>query len=139
MAIREYKCPSCSLMTEKLIPTSDTPPPTTKCPRCGAEAEFKPISQTRLLTSNFQERTVDVEIGHDAATRWADISERQAKRDKVRQQTGQVGLSMVGRNDFAPLPESGKITRTGVNEALTESGFKAGGDTKTDQKIVGAD
>ena len=125
MAIREYKCVECRLMTEKLIPTSDTPPSTIKCPRCGANAEFKTFSRTSLVTSNFQERTLDVEIGHDAATRWADINERQAKRDSLRQQTGQIGLSMVGRNDFAPLSEKEKVTRTEVTEAVAESGFKA--------------
>lgn len=139
MAIREYKCSSCVLMTEKLIPTEITPDPAIKCPRCGADATFITISRTALLTSNFQERTMDVEIGHDAATRWADINERQATRDKIRQQTGQVGLSMVGRNEFSPLPEKDKVIRTDVNEALTESGFKASGDTPTDQKIVGTD
>lgn len=138
MAIREYKCSSCKLLTEKLIPTSDLSPTTTKCPRCGQDAEFISISRTALLTSNFQERTLDVEIGHDAAQRWDDINNRQVKRDKIRQQTGQIGLSMVGRNDFAPLPEKDKILRTDVNEALTESGVKAG-DTQIDQKIIGTD
>jgi hypothetical protein len=46
---------------------------------------------------------------------------------------------MVGRNEFSPLPEKDKVLRTDVNEALTESGFKAGADTVSDQKIVGTD
>ena len=39
-------------------------------------------------------------------------------RDKVRKESGSVGLSMVGRNEFAPISEEVKVTRTELNDIL---------------------
>ena len=140
MAIREYKCENCGLMTEKIIPTALTPPPFTNCARCGEDAAFKAIpSSIGIMTDNFGQQKVDVMIGNDAERRWSDINSRQQIRDAVRQKTGQMGLSMVGRNEFAPLSQEGKELRTEVNTTLTDSGFQSGGDTSTDKKILGLD
>ncbi len=140
MAIREYKCETCGLMTEKIIQTSLTPPPSIKCPRCEKEAMYKSIpSRIGIMTDNFGQQKVDVMIGHDADRRWADINSRQQTRDAVRQKTGQLGLSMIGRNEFAPLSQEGKEIRTEVNSTLVNSGLQSGGDTPADKKILGLD
>jgi hypothetical protein len=65
---------------------------------------------------------VDNFIGRDAERRWDDIHQRQATRDKVRQESGQVGLTMVGRNDFQPLSSEKKELRTSLNETIASSG-----------------
>ncbi len=138
MAIREYKCSSCGVMIEKIIPTVQTPQQIIPCSKCGADAEFQPIpSSVGLLTENFAEQKIDITIGKDANRRWQDISDRNALREKVRTQSGSVGLSMVGRNEFAPLPESEKKGRTEALEAVTREGFKHNPDTPTDKKILG--
>lgn len=140
MAIREYKCPSCGLMMEKIIPTNDTPPPYSTCSRCGAESEYRPIpSSIGIATSNFSHQKMDVAIGRDAERRWADINERQQIRDSVRQKSGQVGLSMVGRNEFVPLSSDQMETRTDVMTSLTKSTPTPGADTSVDKKVLGVD
>lgn len=140
MAIREYKCKSCGLMMEEILPINSTPPASMTCKRCGEQAEFKSIpSSVGLLTENFSEQKVDVAIGKDAARRWQDISDRQAVRDRVREQSGQAGLSMVGRNEFAPLAEGEKVARTEATAAVLAEGYKHQPDTATDKKLVGSD
>lgn len=140
MAIREYKCEGCGLLTEKIIATNLTPDPTIKCPRCSELAQFKAIpSSFGLLTDNFSQQKMDVAIGKDADRRWEDINTRQATRDRVRQQSGQMGLTMVGRNEFAPVPEATKALRTEAAAALSETGYKPGFDSDSDKKVVGGD
>lgn len=142
MAIREYKCPKCELKVEKILPISVTPWPTMPCPRVGCDgtAEFLTIPTSfNLGTENFSEKKVDVAIGKDANRRWEDLHNRQSLRDKVRQQSGQAGLSMVGRNEFVPLPETEKVARTEAAEAVTVEGFKHQPDTARDKKLLGSD
>ena len=140
MAIREYKCPSCGVMIEKILPTETTPRPTEPCPRCGGEANFLTIpTSIGIMTGNFQERKIDIAIGKDAERRWQDVENRQQIRDRVRETSGQSGLSMVGRNEFVPLPEATKVARTEGSEAITSEGFRHRPDTPLDQKLVGTD
>jgi len=140
MAIREYKCSSCGVMIEKIIPTAQIPKESIPCTKCGESAAFQPIpTSVGLLTENFSEQKIDITIGKDANRRWQDISDRNELREKVRAQSGEVGLSMVGRNEFAPLPETEKKNRTEALAAVTKDGFRHAPDTKTDRKILGTD
>ena len=69
---------------------------------------------------------VDSFIGKDAERRWEDINRRNELRDKVRSETGETGLSMVGRNEFTPITTTQKELRTSLNEAVTSGGgFKS--------------
>lgn len=132
MALREYKCTECGLLVEHLIPTSQTPPETKPCSRCGKPAVFLTTpSRIGIMTTNFSHQKIDVAIGADAARRWEDIKTRQEMRDHVRQTTGSMGLSMVGRNEFAPVTEDNRQTRTEVASAIEKSG---GFDTVSEQK-----
>jgi hypothetical protein len=108
---------------ERLLPTSKTPEPLLQCDRCGADASYVEISRVSLVTANFQEQSIDVLIGNDSERRWSDIEKRQKSRDKVRQQTGSLGLSMVGRNDFAPLAPEDKKKRSEIHESLKTTGY----------------
>jgi phage FluMu protein Com len=137
MPIREYKCSSCNLLTEDIIASSLEVPATKTCPRCKSVANFlfMPTSVS-LGLSSFSEAPIDTMIGKDADRRWEDIHKRQEIRDKVRRESGSVGLTMVGRNEFAPISEEVKATRTELNGILPSSGYKPSFDSKEDAKLV---
>ena len=65
---------------------------------------------------------IDNLVGRDAEIRWNDIHHRQEVRDSVRQQTGEVGLTMTGRNEFKPVTATQKKLRTSLNEAVASAG-----------------
>ena len=137
MAIREYKCNDCNLITEEIILGAKPVAPTIICPKCKGEAQFLAIpTGFSLGVSSFSEAPIDNIIGKDADRRWEDIYKRQEIRDKVRKETGSVGLSMVGRNEFAPLAEEVKIARTELNEVIPFSGFKPAFDSPEDAKLI---
>mgnify|MGYP005615570817 CR=1 FL=1 len=123
MPIFEYKCPDCGLLNEKLTLGSQEVTATMPCKRCGAEATKRDFpSSISLARSGMDNAPVDSIVGADAARRWEDIHHRQELRDKVREETGSTGLSMVGRNDFQPLSPDKKELRTSLNETIAASG-----------------
>ena len=137
MAIREYKCEVCNLITEKIIAASQEIKESIPCPRCKENAKFLEMpTSISLGRSTFSEAPIDTIIGKDADRRWEDIYKRQETRDKVRKESGSVGLSMVGRNEFAPISEEVKVTRTELNDILPASGFKQGFDSPEDSKLI---
>lgn len=109
MAIREYKC-SCKCVKEVIMPTQDVPPEFVECPKCGSPAPLVQFSRTGLVTSNFQENTLDVAIGADSDKKWAMYAERQEERNKVRKETGSLGLTEMN-GTYVPIPESRKAAR----------------------------
>lgn len=122
MPIFEYNC-SCGLRHEHLVLPPHTAPTTHPCPRCRAEAVKQDYpSSVALARSGMDNPPVDNFIGKDAERRWADIHRRQETRDRVRQETGTQGLTMVGRNDFQPLSPTQKELRTSLNETIASSG-----------------
>lgn len=138
MAIREYVCPNCDLHFEKLIPTQETPASLMECPRCGHMAQFQEIpSSVGISTTNFSERTIDVAIGADAERRWEDIHQRQAQRDRVRQESQQVGISMTGRSEFTPLTPEDHQRRGEALDILAQQGHKLKTDNDTDKRLLG--
>jgi putative FmdB family regulatory protein len=122
MPIFEYKCPDCQLLSEKLVLGSAAAPATVTCPRCKGVAAKKEFSSFAMARSGMDNAPIDNAIGKDAELRWTDINRRQEARNKVRQDTGTTGLTMVGRNDFAPLTETQKELRTSLSEAVEASG-----------------
>jgi hypothetical protein len=64
---------------------------------------------------------IDNIIGKDADARWSDIHERQQIRNTARTQTGSAGLTEVGKNEFAPISEKSKETRTEVTASLKQA------------------
>ncbi len=138
MAIREYKC-ACGVLTEKIIFDAKNIPSTIICPKCQGEATHLVMpTSISLGRSTFSEAPIDVIIGKDSDRRWEDINRRQELRDKVRKETGSMGLSMVGRDEFAPIGEETKAKRTESTEVLEKSGHKQTFDEPSDAKILGA-
>lgn len=137
MAIREYKCKDCNLITEKIIAASQEISKSISCPKCKGESLFLEMpTSISLGRSTFSEAPIDTIIGKDADRRWEDIHKRQEVRDKVRKDSGSVGLSMVGRNEFAPIAEEVKVARTELNDILPTSGFKPTFDSPEDAKLI---
>lgn len=64
---------------------------------------------------------IDNFIGKDAEMKWNDIKERQDKRNKVRSETGSLGLSQVGRNEYVPVSEDNVRTREEVSKSMGEA------------------
>lgn len=123
MPLFEYKCSKCSLLDERLVYPPEKPLPEVPCARCGAPAhrmEFP--SRISLSRSSMDNAPVDSLVGRDAEARWNDIRRRQEIRDGVRRETGEVGLSMNGRNAFQPLTSTQKELRTSLSEAVASAG-----------------
>ena len=122
MPIFEYTCP-CGVRHEHLVLSSNPPPPTHPCPRCHQLALKRDFpTSVALARSAMDNAPVDNLVGADSERRWADIHHRQEIRNRVRQETGEAGLTMVGRNDFQPLSQEKKELRTSLNETIASSG-----------------
>lgn len=122
MPLFEYKCSSCGLVGELYVPTGRTIPEKTACTRCHQDAIKKEVSTFSLQRSGMDNPPLDNLIGKDAEVRWNDIHHRQEIRDKVRKESGEVGLSMTGRNTFEPLKVEQKKLRTSLHEAVAARG-----------------
>jgi len=137
MALREYKC-ECGVLTEKVILGSKEVPMSISCSKCGGVAVFMPMpSSVSLGRSTFSEAPLDIMIGKDANRKWESIHAQQEVRDKVRKETGSVGLTMT-KEGYAPISEETKAKRTEATEVLAKTGHKPKYDSSTDAKILGA-
>lgn len=123
MPIFEYRCPECRLLNEHITMTPSGPPQKISCKRCGAEAiKTDYPSSISLARSGMDNAPLDNAIGKDAEKRWGAIHARQAIRDSVRKETGEVGLSKVGQDKFVPVTSAQKELRTSVNETVATAG-----------------
>jgi len=137
MAIREYKCQDCNLITEKIINASQEIKESISCPKCKGNASYLEIpTSISLGVSSFSQAPLDNIIGKDSERRWENIHRRQEIRDKVRKESGSVGISMVGRDQFAPLTIEDKERRSELNEILPISGHKQTFDSSDDAKLI---
>jgi putative FmdB family regulatory protein len=111
MAKYDFKCNNedCGVVQEVIQSVHDPLPEWKKCPACGCRASHV-FSVVSISQANLEKQSFDALIGRDAEKRWENIRERQVKRDKVRQATGQENLTMTGFNEFKPLPADKKLT-----------------------------
>lgn len=102
MPTYDYKClaDECGVVHELIQSIHKTLPESLPCPRCGEDAFHVILTAPGVLTGNMSQKTEDVAIGKDAEARWNRIHERQAHRDKIRQDSGKQGLTMVGRDEY---------------------------------------
>ena len=98
--IYEYRCESCQAVQEHVQPLADTRPKWKKCPKCGSRAIPAIVHAPAVARSGMSEVPFDIAVGRDADARWASIHERQAKRDKIRKETGKRALTQTGRNEY---------------------------------------
>jgi hypothetical protein len=94
-------------------------------------------SRVSLGRSTFSEAPLDVVIGKDAERKWESIHAQQEVRDKVRKETGSVGLTRT-KDGYVPISEETKQKRTELTEVLTKTGHKPKYDNSSDAKILGA-
>lgn len=106
------------------------------CILCGKLAHSE-ITAPAIITGNStpHKTSIDVAIGKKANEKWENINRRQGIRDKVRRETGKIGLSMTGRDEFKPVSDENKVARTKANTALQEKGTNPQY-SKADAKLV---
>lgn len=127
MPLREYLCPSCGLLDERLI--NGEPPESVACRRCKTSADLKRIpSSIALARSTMDNAPVDNLIGRDAEVKWGLLNQRQKQRDKVRVETASQGISataigVTGPEAYKPVTPEQKTTRTEVSQAIEASGY----------------
>jgi putative FmdB family regulatory protein len=135
MARYDYSCEKCDIVKELVQSVDAVLPKTIKCPGCDGDMEFvqHPVA---LGVSSMDTTPLDVAVGRDADARWERIHERQAVRDKVREESGITGLTATGTNEYVPLSIEKKFDRTDAMKTVQKDGFKPVYDDK-DKKIVG--
>jgi hypothetical protein len=121
----DYKCTNqeCGALTEKIFPANEEKPKTAPCQACDSPAEFQ-FPAPAVMTSGMTNSPIDVAVGREANARWERIHEQQDKRNKVRTDTGSVGLAAAGVESFKPLSQDQKQARTAAFESVKRDGFK---------------
>ena len=122
MAIREYTCSACGLVDEIILPISKEPPTERNCPLCGKPSRLVVFSKTHLVTSNFTNNPLDISIGASSEARWKVYLERQDQRNKIRKETGSLGLSEVKTGVFVPISEERKSEREKAEVVIGQQG-----------------
>jgi uncharacterized OB-fold protein len=123
MALREYKCEGCGVTEEVIVRTSDHVPPFKVCLRCGSQSRFVEFSRFGIARSSFSESPIDIKIGADAERKWAKYHEDIAARNKVRKETGSLGLTEVHEGQYEPISEERKSERARVYEVAERTGL----------------
>lgn len=127
MPLREYLCPACGLLDERLI--NGAPPENVACRRCKEPASLKLIpSSIALARSGMDNPPVDNLVGKDSELKWGLLRERMQARDKIRVATATQGLSATaigatGPEGYKPVTPEQKATRTEVTRAIEASGY----------------
>ena len=120
----EYQCigDGCRAVIELIQVRSSDRKEEITCPHCRAAAEFK-ISPAAVSRVGMTNQPFDVAVGRDSDTRWKILHERNAIRDKVRKDSGQVGLTATGVNSFQPISDQQRRRQTAKTRAIEYSGF----------------
>jgi putative FmdB family regulatory protein len=126
----DYQCQDekCGFVQELILQSHVDRPEWKKCPECGGRSVQVILTAPSVSRQGSSDAPFDVAIGRDAEARWARIHERQAKRDKVRQESGATGLQLTGFDAYKPLSADKKLTLV--------RGIEGGADNKRDRKLV---
>jgi putative FmdB family regulatory protein len=123
MARYDFKCEKCDIVKEVIQSVEKQLPKTIECPSCKGRMDFV-IPLVSLGVSTMDTAPIDVVVGRDADARWARINERQEVRNKVRQESGVVGLTATGTNEYQPIDTKQKFRRTDAMKTVEKDGFK---------------
>lgn len=121
MARYDFICGKCDIVKELVQSVHATLPESIECPGCEGPMEFSqaPVS---LGISAMDNAPVDAVVGRDAEAKWERIHERQAKRDKIRKESGVTGLTATGTNEYEPLKTKKRFNRTDAMKSLEKEG-----------------
>lgn len=102
----EYQCTDekCNVVRELILASHNDRPESIPCHACGGVAAQVILTPPAVSRQGSADESFDSAIGRDANRRWENIRERQAKRDKLRQESGSEALTMTGFDQFKPLP-----------------------------------
>ena len=122
MPIFEYKC-LCGLLHEHIVLNASEAPDQHECPRCKAQAGKREYPTSIALNrSTMDNPTLDLAVGKSAHERWDNIHKSDEAKAKVRKESGQTGLTLVGPNQFAPISQQQVELRTSLTETIAASG-----------------
>lgn len=102
MPTYEYYCVECQYHFEESFKKFEDV--TSLCPKCGSSSDRKP-SLPNVLRAGTSRENIDMQVGKESERRWAGIKERQAAKEKIRQDAGQLAVGVTHGKDA-----SGKIT-----------------------------
>lgn len=123
MALREYKCESCGLTEEVILPTSVVPAPYKVCNKCAGQSKYVEFSRFGFARSSFSEAPIDLMIGADADRRWTDYNDRIGQRNEVRKASGSLGLTEVHDGKFVPISDERKSERAHMYDVAERDGL----------------
>ena len=93
------------------------------CPAkpCTGVCVYQVKGAPAVATANMTNPSFDVVVGADSERRWNSIRERQAARDKLRQESGEHALQATGtgKTDYRPL-SGAKLTPVVIPESAQE-------------------
>jgi rubredoxin len=126
MATYDFKCgnPKCGIVQELVQSVHKDLPDSIPCPRCGKDAVFTYLKAPGLMTGNMGHASFDVLVGQDSDKRWKEIHERQAKRNKIRRETGKMHLESNGDNDYKAHDRDLQFVKTPKRELVDLSKHK---------------
>jgi len=106
MAIYAFRCDTCGVLVEELMPMNKATFEDRPCirPNCKGKCVYQLKGAPGLKTDNMSNPTFDVVVGADAEKRWEKIHERQAVRDKVRKESGEKALIATSSESYRTLP-----------------------------------
>jgi hypothetical protein len=115
-----FKCQNsdCGVVEEVIMPINSAKFDDRCCPRSKGTSKYLLTGAPAVMRSGATpaKAPIDVIVGKDAEQRWNYYHERQEKKDKIRRESGEMGLSLVGTNEFRPLTsEEKRIRNTNSN------------------------
>jgi hypothetical protein len=126
MATYDFQCtsPKCGVVQELIQSVHKDLPDCLPCPCCGEDSVFVFLKAPGLMTGNMSSASFDVLVGQDADKRWKTIHERQAKRNKIRRETGKMHLESAGDNEYKAHDRDLKAVITPKRELVDLTSFK---------------
>ena len=120
----EFVCSNndCQFTTEHIQPMSEALPESLPCPLCASPSHYK--FSAPAIVGERKNESFDAAVGRDSERRWSAINDRQAQRDQVRRNTGEVGLVATSHDTFTPIPAKQKEVRTQVTDAAAKQGYR---------------
>lgn len=100
MPAYDYRCETCGIVNEFVQSIHKPLPESVSCPRCGCDSFHVFLIAPGLMTSGMTHQSIDVTIGRDAEARWEKLNERKSVRDKIRRESGKMGITQVGRDQY---------------------------------------
>ena len=117
----KFKCNECGATQEVPMPMASASFEDRPCqvPSCKGVCVHVVEGAPGVLTQNMSNQSFDVAVGKDAEKRWKRIRNRQAKRNKVRMESGEEAVRATSYDRFEPL-KGGKFRAVELPETPSD-------------------